>query len=98
MSVLLGEGRKNGLPVQGQAQAIDWLSERPRVLHLVTSFEAGGTERQFVELLKRLNPERFDVRLAALRIEGPFYPEIASRYPEVPEFPLTSFYNFNALR
>jgi L-malate glycosyltransferase len=98
MSVLLGESRENGLPVQGHAQTIDWLPERPRVLHLVTSFEAGGTERQFVELLKRLNPKRFDVRLAALRIEGPFYPEIASRFPDIPEFRLTSFYNRNALK
>jgi L-malate glycosyltransferase len=98
MSILLGEYPENGLHTQAQAAAIDWWIERPRVLHLVTSFEAGGTERQFIELLKRLNPERFDVRLAALRIEGPFYYEIASRFPEIPEFPLTSFYNRNALK
>jgi L-malate glycosyltransferase len=98
MSVLLGERRENGLPVQGHTQSIEWSGERPKVLHLVTSFEAGGTERQFVELLKRLNPERFDVRLAALRIEGPFYEEIASRFPDIPEFRLTSFYNRNALK
>lgn len=71
---------------------------KPRVLHLITKFEVGGTERQAVELLKRLDPERYDVRLAAIRNEGPFYQEIADRYPEVPEFPLTSFYNANAVR
>jgi glycosyltransferase involved in cell wall biosynthesis len=98
MSVLLEESRGNGLQAESQAPAMAWLPRRPRVLHLVTSFEAGGTERQFVELLKRLNPERFDVRLAALRKEGPFYHEIAARFPEVPEFPLTSFYNRNALK
>jgi glycosyltransferase involved in cell wall biosynthesis len=70
--------------------------ERPRVLHLVTSFEAGGTERQFIELLKRLDRQRFDVHLAALRAEGPFYEEIAAHFPSVPEFRLTSFYNRNA--
>ncbi len=71
-------------------------SHRPRVLHLISSFEIGGTERQAVALLKRLDPERFDVRLAALRLEGPFYQEISERFPDVPEFPLTSFYNANA--
>jgi glycosyltransferase involved in cell wall biosynthesis len=73
-------------------------ARRPRVLHLINSFEIGGTERQAVELLKRLDPKRFDVRLGALRKEGPFYEEVRSRFAEVPEFPLTSFYNLNALR
>jgi glycosyltransferase involved in cell wall biosynthesis len=81
-----------------RARAIEDASERPRVLHLVTSFEAGGTERQFVELLKRLDRKRYDVRLAALRVEGPFYEEIAADFPAIPEFRLTSFYNRNALR
>lgn len=71
---------------------------RPRVLHLITSFDIGGTERQAVELLKRLNHERFDVRLAVLRKEGPFLRELETLFPDVPEFPLTSFYNVNAVR
>lgn len=71
---------------------------RPLALHLITSFEVGGTERQAVELLKRLNRERFGVRLAVLRLEGPLYQEIASLFPQVPQFPLTSFYNANAAR
>jgi glycosyltransferase involved in cell wall biosynthesis len=71
---------------------------RPRVLHLITSFEIGGTERQAVELLKRLDGERYDVRLAVLRNEGPFYSEIAARFPDVPEFPLTSFHDANAVK
>jgi glycosyltransferase involved in cell wall biosynthesis len=83
---------------QSQTQAIERLRQRPRILHLVTSFEAGGTERQFVELLKRLDRERYDVRLAAIRKEGAFYEEIAAAYSEVPEFRLTSFYNRNALK
>jgi glycosyltransferase involved in cell wall biosynthesis len=73
-------------------------ARRPRVLHLINSFEIGGTERQAVALLGRLSHERYDVRLAALRNRGPFYKEIEGRFPNVPEFPLTSFYNLNALR
>lgn len=71
---------------------------RTRVLHLINNFDIGGTERQAVRLLPRLDERRFDIRLAAIRKRGPLYAEIASRFPEVPEFPLTSFYNANAMR
>lgn len=80
------------------AQVCESARRRPRVLHLITSFEIGGTERQAVELLKRLDGKRYDVRLAVLRNDGPFYSEIETRFPEVPEFPLTSFYDANAVR
>lgn len=83
---------------QTKAREGELAGARPRVLHLITSFEIGGTERQAVELLNRLDGERYDVRLAVIRNEGPFYREIASRFPAVPEFPLTSFYNANAIK
>src|SRR5262245_41987834 len=73
-------------------------TKKPRVLHLITSFEVGGTERQAVELLKRIDLRRFDVSLAALRLEGPLYQEVAATFPRVPQFPLTSFYNANAAK
>src|SRR5690242_702945 len=73
-------------------------AHRARILHLITSFEIGGTERQAVELLKRIDRDRFDIRLAVLRNEGPFYQEIEDLFPSVPEFRLTSFYNRNALK
>ncbi len=71
---------------------------RPRILHLIYSFEGGGTERQAVELLKRIDPTRYDVKIAALRRRGPLYREIEDRFPAIPEFPLSSFYNANAIR
>src|SRR5262245_52366935 len=74
------------------------MAKRTRVLHLITSFEVGGTERQAVELLKRIDRRRFDARLAALRLEGPLYGEVEDLFPRVPQFPLTSFYNANAAR
>src|SRR2546422_5814720 len=73
-------------------------TKKPRVLHLITSFEVGGTERQAVELLKRIDRRRFDVLLAALRLEGPLYGEVEELFPRVPQFPLTSFYNANAAK
>jgi len=73
-------------------------TKKPRVLHLITSFEVGGTERQAVELLKRIDRRRFDVSLATLRLEGPLYQEVAPIFPRAPQFPLTSFYNANAAK
>ena len=73
-------------------------TKKTRVLHLITSFEVGGTERQAVELLKRIDRRRFDVSLAALRLEGPLYEEVAAIFPRVPQFPLTNFYNANAAK
>jgi L-malate glycosyltransferase len=84
--------------VNREASRLSQSARRPRVLHLINSFEIGGTERQAVALLKRLNPERYDVKVAALHNRGPFYKEIEERFPDVPEFPLTSFYNLNAVR
>src|SRR5262249_59956299 len=63
-----------------------------------TSFDVGGTERQAVELLNRLDEKRFDVRLAVLGWRGPLRDQIAARFPSAPEFPLTSFSNANAVR
>lgn len=94
MSAAVLESKK----VNRKAHPSDHPIRRTRVLHLINSFEIGGTERQAVELLKRLNSKRYDIKLAALRNRGPFYQEIEERFPIVPEFPLTSFYNFNATR
>ncbi len=73
-------------------------TKKPRVLHLITSFEVGGTERQAVELLKRIDRQRFDVGLAALRLEGPLRSEVASLFPRIPQFPLSSFYNASSVK
>lgn len=71
---------------------------RRRILHLINNFEIGGTERQAVELLKRLDRDRYDVQVAAILDTGPLREELLSRYPKIHEFPLNSFYNLNALK
>src|SRR5262249_17127477 len=71
---------------------------RPRVLHLINSFDAGGTERQAVELLNRLDEKRFDARLAVLRWSGPLRRQIARRFPRAQEFPLDGFFNATAVK
>ncbi len=65
---------------------------------MITSFDIGGTEGQAAELLNRLDEKRFDVRLAVLKWRGPLRERIARRFPTAPEFPLTNFYNANAIK
>jgi glycosyltransferase involved in cell wall biosynthesis len=71
---------------------------RPRVLHLINSFDAGGTERQAVELLNRLDEKRFETQLAVLGWRGPLRRRIVERFPYAAEFPLYGFFNANAVK
>jgi glycosyltransferase involved in cell wall biosynthesis len=68
-----------------------------RILNFITSLETGGTETQLVELLKHVDHERFDVRLACIHKRGSLYAEAVRLCGELPEFPLRRLYDFNAL-
>jgi glycosyltransferase involved in cell wall biosynthesis len=60
--------------------------ERIRLVKFLNVFAIGGTERQFVNIVKRLDPEQFDLRIACFRKWGAFLPEI-----EACHRPLTAF-------
>ena len=49
---------------------------RIRVLKFLSVFMIGGTERQFVNVVKNLDSSKFDVHLACFRKFGAFLPEI----------------------
>ena len=72
---------------------------RPQVLHLINSFQQGGTERQAVQLVRMLQAsDRYRIRLACLSGAGVLRKEVECLgFRDIPEFPLTSFYNRNAL-
>jgi glycosyltransferase involved in cell wall biosynthesis len=67
------------------------------VLHIIDSFEQGGTERQAVQLVRLLHASgRYRVRLACFDRRGPLLEELAPLdLGEIPEYPLTSFYDRN---
>lgn len=73
---------------------------RPRVLHLIDSFESGGTERQALQLVRMLHESRrCEVRLACLQNKGSLRPEADSlNLGTIHEYPLTSFYDRNCVR
>src|SRR5260370_36820064 len=73
---------------------------KPNVLHMIDSFEQGGSERQALQLVRQLHESgRSGVRLSCLQNKGSLRGE-ADRLGlgEIPEYPLTSFYDRNFVR
>jgi L-malate glycosyltransferase len=61
------------------------------IAFVMTSCEAGGTERQMLELMRRLNPERWHVHVACLHARGAWFRRMSESAASVTEFPLKSF-------
>jgi glycosyltransferase involved in cell wall biosynthesis len=72
---------------------------KPNVLLFIDSFAQGGTERQVVQLARLLAESgRYQIHLACLKREGVLRAEAErAGFKDIPEFPLTSFYNRNML-
>ena len=64
----------------------------------LTSFDAGGTERQMIELIRRLDRTRFRVHVACFRRSGSWLPKVVECAASVVEFPLRGFANAATLR
>jgi len=62
------------------------------VVLLLTSFAIGGTERQMVELVKRLDPLRFRAHVGCFHRRGNLLDDIPSGIP-IREFPVHGFAN-----
>lgn len=58
---------------------------------VLTSFEPGGTERQMIELVRRLDRSRWVVHLACFRSRGGWFERAAEAVESVAEFPVASF-------
>jgi glycosyltransferase involved in cell wall biosynthesis len=63
---------------------------------VMPSFEPGGTERQMIELIRRLDRRRWDVHVACLRRSGAWLERVDGCAPIV-EFPVRSFRRPDAL-
>ena len=73
-------------------------SERIRLLKFLNFFAIGGTERQFVNLVKRLDPSRFDVQIGCFQKFGPFLADIEACGRTVTAFQITSMRSYETLR
>jgi len=74
---------ENG-PQSARCSGSDLPGGIPSIFLMINSLETGGSERQFVELARSLNPEAFDVHLGCLQSRGPFAQDVG----EIEEFPL----------
>ena len=59
----------------------------------MTRFEPGGTERQMIELIRRLDPAVFRVHVACFHRKGAWLPRVVERAASVTEFPIQGFAN-----
>jgi glycosyltransferase involved in cell wall biosynthesis len=62
------------------------------------AFDPGGTERQMIELVRRLDRDRWSVHIACLRATGGWRQRAAEGAASVVEFPVTSFRKWSAVR
>ena len=69
------------------------MSSRVRLLKFLANFGAGGTERQLVNLLRGLDPSRFEPRLGCLQRWGHFLEELERRELPIAEYPIRRLYS-----
>ena len=65
--------------------------DRIRVTKVVPTLECGGTEKQFLALVGRLDLRRFDVECACLRRVGPYVAQLAEQNVPLREYPIRTF-------
>jgi len=68
---------------------------RIKVLIFINSFRAGGSERQALEVIKRLDRTRFEPLVACFQKEGPLLSELPSDIDKIHTFPLESFFSWS---
>jgi hypothetical protein len=57
----------------------------------VSSFDAGGTERQMVELVRGLDSTTYEVHAACFAARGPWMPVVEASAASIVEFPIAGF-------
>ena len=70
---------------------------KPNVLHIIDSFDQGGTERQAIQLVRLLHESnRYRVHLACIHDKGMLRAEVERLgIGEIEAYPLNSFFNRN---
>jgi L-malate glycosyltransferase len=71
---------------------------RIKVLIFINSFRVGGSERQALEVIKRLDRTRFEPFVACFQKEGSLLSELPSDTGMIHTFPLHGFFNWPAFK
>jgi glycosyltransferase involved in cell wall biosynthesis len=67
--------------------------DRIRLLKFLTNFNIGGTERQFVQLVQKIDPNRFDLHVSCFERVGSFLPAIEARSVPLSEYSIRRLYS-----
>ena len=73
-------------------------SARIRLLKFLANFGCGGTERQMLNLLRGLDPTRFEPRFGCLQRWGHFLDDLERREVPIAEYPIRRLYHPSTLR
>src|SRR3954468_3976755 len=68
------------------------------IAFVMPTCDPGATERQMIELVRHLNPARWQVHVACLHARGEWFGRMSEAAASVAEFPLQSFRNREAWR
>lgn len=71
---------------------------RIRVMLFTDSFLRGGTEGQFVRLVRSLDRTRYDILVGCLHRHGPLLKEVEPLGVPIVEFPINSLYNYRSAK
>ena len=74
------------------------LSSALPIAMVMTSFDPGGTERQMIELVRRLDRQRWAVHVACFHTRGAWFDRVREAAASVATFPVTSFSSPATLR
>src|ERR1700674_1467029 len=66
---------------------------RVKLLKFISNFCIGGTERQFVNLSRSIDPSRFELHLACLELKGELLKEIEKKGIPVSEYRIQRLYH-----
>jgi glycosyltransferase involved in cell wall biosynthesis/pimeloyl-ACP methyl ester carboxylesterase len=72
--------------------------DRVRLLTFVTDFGCGGTERQFINLGKALNRQRFALEYGCIRIRGELLNDVTAGETLLREYPAGRLWGLGAVR
>lgn len=71
---------------------------KPRIMLFTDSFFHGGTERQFVQVLRLINRGKYEVLAGCLKRRGQFLSEAEALGIPIYEFPITSLRQWSTVR
>jgi glycosyltransferase involved in cell wall biosynthesis len=68
------------------------MSRPIRILHIIDTLNAGGTEKQCVKIIKGTNKDKFEVQMVTFNRNGPLFHDLEKEGIQVNEFRITRGY------